>query len=149
MYVVPERSSGSRACGGVVDPEAVELRKAEHTRAMGDLRDAFLRMRAFGMRGVNVTSPHKASAIEYLDEIALDAATIGEVNTVRRAGARLIGENTDGKGFLGDRSIPPEHVVAAGKSLPKIRHRRFRYAPLASRIAPSTPEWFPSCGGTT
>ena len=64
------------------------------------LRDAILGMRAFGMRGVNVTIPHKVSVIEYLDEIAPDAATIGAVNTVRRAGARLIGENTDGKGFL-------------------------------------------------
>jgi len=127
----------------------VELRKAEHTRAMGHLRDAFLGMRAFGMRGVNVTIPHKVSAIEYLDEIAPDAATISAVNTVRRTGARLIGEDTDGKGFLGDRSIPPEHVVAAGKSPPTIRHGRFKYASLASRIAPSTPEWFPSCGGTT
>ena len=29
-----------------------------------------------------------------------DAAKIGAVNTVRRDGHRLIGENTDGKGFL-------------------------------------------------
>ena len=35
-----------------------------------------------------------------LDEISPDAALIGAVNTVRRAGDWLIGENTDGKGFL-------------------------------------------------
>ena len=57
-------------------------------------------VRAFGMRGVNLTIPHKVRVIEYLDEVAPDAALIGAVNTVRRDGDRLIGENTDGKGFL-------------------------------------------------
>ncbi|MDR3702653.1 MAG: shikimate dehydrogenase [Candidatus Sulfopaludibacter sp.] len=66
----------------------------------GRLRDAMAGMRAFGMQGVNLTIPHKVSVLEYLDEIAPDAAIIGAVNTVRRDGDRLIGENTDGKGFL-------------------------------------------------
>jgi shikimate dehydrogenase len=64
------------------------------------LREAILGVRAFGMRGINLTIPHKVAVIEYLDEIAPDAAVIGAVNTVRRDGDRLIGENTDGKGFL-------------------------------------------------
>ncbi len=64
------------------------------------LRDAMQGMRAFGMRGANLTIPHKVAVLEYLDEIAPDAAIIGAVNTVRREGDRLIGENTDGKGFL-------------------------------------------------
>jgi shikimate dehydrogenase len=64
------------------------------------LRDAMLGVRAFGMRGLNLTIPHKVAVIEYLDEIAPDAAVIGAVNTVRRQSDRLIGENTDGKGFL-------------------------------------------------
>lgn len=64
------------------------------------LRNAVLGMRAFGMQGVNLTIPHKVSVIPHLDQIAPDAAIIGAVNTVRREGDRLIGENTDGKGFL-------------------------------------------------
>src|SRR5207302_945925 len=56
--------------------------------------------RAFGMRGLNLTIPHKVAVIPHLDEIAPDAAVIGAVNTVRFDGRRLIGENTDGKGFL-------------------------------------------------
>src|SRR6185503_9790288 len=51
-------------------------------------------------RGINLTIPHKSAVMQYLDEIAPDAAAIGAVNTVRREGDRLIGENTDGKGFL-------------------------------------------------
>src|SRR3954470_17491209 len=65
-----------------------------------NLRDAIAGMRAFGMRGVNLTIPHKVAVMQHLDEVAADAAVIGAVNTVRRDGNRLIGENTDGKGFL-------------------------------------------------
>ena len=64
------------------------------------LREAIAGVRAFGMRGLNLTIPHKVAVMQYLDEIAPDAAVIGAVNTVRREGDRLIGENTDGKGFL-------------------------------------------------
>ena len=64
------------------------------------LRDAITGVRAFGMRGINLTIPHNVAVIEHLDEIAPDAKMIGAVNTVRREGERLIGENTDGKGFL-------------------------------------------------
>jgi len=64
------------------------------------LGDAIRGMRAFGMRGANLTIPHKVAVMEHLDEVARDAAVIGAVNTIRREGARLIGENTDGKGFL-------------------------------------------------
>ena len=64
------------------------------------LREAVAGARACGFRGFNLTIPHKVAVMQYLDEIAPDAAVIGAVNTVRRAGDRLIGENTDGKGFL-------------------------------------------------
>jgi shikimate dehydrogenase len=64
------------------------------------LRDAVRGARAFGMRGFNCTIPHKVAVMEHLDAVAPDAALIGAVNTVRREGNRLIGENTDGKGFL-------------------------------------------------
>jgi shikimate dehydrogenase len=64
------------------------------------LRDAITGIRALGMRGANLTIPHKVAVMQHLDEIAPDAALIGAVNTVRREGDRLIGENTDGKGFL-------------------------------------------------
>lgn len=64
------------------------------------LADAFRGMRAFGMRGINLTIPHKIEAMKYLDEIADDARLIGAVNTVVAKDGRLRGENTDGKGFI-------------------------------------------------
>src|ERR1019366_4472237 len=68
--------------------------------APAKLREAVAGARAFGLRGFNLTIPHKVAVMQHLDEIAPDAAIIGAVNTVRREGDRLIGENTDGKGFL-------------------------------------------------
>ncbi|HJZ95449.1 MAG TPA: shikimate dehydrogenase [Candidatus Solibacter sp.] len=64
------------------------------------LADAMTGMRAMGFRGLNLTIPHKVAVMQHLDEVSLDAGIIGAVNTVRREGDRLIGENTDGKGFL-------------------------------------------------
>ena len=65
-----------------------------------DLADAIRGVRALGMRGINLTIPHKVAVIPLLDDIATDAQIIGAVNTVYREGDRLIGANTDGKGFL-------------------------------------------------
>src|SRR6185436_10515552 len=64
------------------------------------LPDAIQGMRAMGFQGINLTIPHKVAVMDLLDEIAPDATMIGAVNTVRREDNRLIGENTDGKGFL-------------------------------------------------
>lgn len=55
---------------------------------------------ALGMRGINLTIPHKVAVLEHLDELSPEARAIGAVNTVRVADGRKIGENTDGKGFL-------------------------------------------------
>jgi len=64
------------------------------------LQDALTGVRALGMQGINLTIPHKVAVIPYLDGLSEEARLIGAVNTVRRDGNRLIGENTDGKGFL-------------------------------------------------
>lgn len=65
-----------------------------------DLPAAVQAIRALDLRGMNLTIPHKVAVLEHLDEVAPDAALIGAVNTIRRDGRRLIGENTDGKGFM-------------------------------------------------
>jgi shikimate dehydrogenase len=65
-----------------------------------DLQAAMRGMRAFNMRGINLTIPHKVEVLKYLDEVKPDAALMGAVNTVVRVGDKLVGENTDGKGFM-------------------------------------------------
>jgi shikimate dehydrogenase len=53
-----------------------------------------------GWLGFNCSLPHKVTVLQHLDELAASAAIIGAVNTVVIKGDHLIGENTDGKGFL-------------------------------------------------
>jgi shikimate dehydrogenase len=81
-----------------------------------DLPTAVAGVRALGFCGFNCTIPHKVAVLQHLDAVAPDAALIGAVNTVRREGDRLIGENTDGKGFL--RSVREDAGIdPAGKSV--------------------------------
>jgi shikimate dehydrogenase len=86
-----------------------------------DLATAVAGARALGFRGFNLTIPHKVAVLQHLDAVAPDAALIGAVNTVRREGDRLIGENTDGKGFLRsvreDTGSGPAGIDPAGKSV--------------------------------
>ena len=56
--------------------------------------------RAMGFRGFNCSLPHKVSVIAHLDGLGQSAAVMGAVNCVVLRDGRLIGENTDGKGFL-------------------------------------------------
>jgi shikimate dehydrogenase len=64
------------------------------------LGDAVRGAKAMGWLGFNCSLPHKVAVIEYLDEVAESAALIGAVNCVAIRDGRLIGENTDGLGFL-------------------------------------------------
>ncbi len=66
--------------------------------------DAVRGLPGLGFRGANVTVPHKQAVIPFLDEISPAAATIGAVNTilVEQTSARLLGSNTDWRGFLAD-----------------------------------------------
>jgi shikimate dehydrogenase len=64
------------------------------------LGDAVRGARAMGWAGFNCSMPHKVTVLQYLDELGESAALIGAVNCVVHRGGRLIGENTDGKGFL-------------------------------------------------
>ena len=57
-------------------------------------------MRHLGIRGLNVTVPHKQAVLPGLDEIAPEAGAIGAVNTIDHRDGRLVGHNTDAYGVL-------------------------------------------------
>jgi shikimate dehydrogenase len=65
-----------------------------------DLGAAVRGAKAMGYRGFNCSLPHKVTVIPHLDGLGESAAVMGAVNCVVRRGDKLIGENTDGKGFL-------------------------------------------------
>jgi shikimate dehydrogenase len=64
------------------------------------LGDAVRGARAMGWAGFNCSIPHKVAVISHLDGLGDSAQIIGAVNCVVRRENRLIGENTDGQGFL-------------------------------------------------
>lgn len=64
------------------------------------LGDAVRGARAMGWAGFNCSIPHKVAVLAHLDGMAESAEIIGAVNCVVRRGDALIGENTDGLGFV-------------------------------------------------
>jgi shikimate dehydrogenase len=62
--------------------------------------DAVEAMRTLGLGGMSVTMPHKAAVWAAVDERTPVAAELGAVNCVFWREDRLVGDNTDGVGFL-------------------------------------------------
>ena len=60
-----------------------------------DVAGAIHAIRALGIRGMNVSMPHKQAVIPYLDALDDTARDIGAVNTINHVDGRLTGYNTD------------------------------------------------------
>jgi len=65
-----------------------------------DLETAIKALKAFNMKGANITIPHKVEVIKYLDHLTETAELMGAVNTIFIKDGETYGENTDGKGFI-------------------------------------------------
>ena len=129
--------------------------------AAGDLEAAMNGAKAVGMRGVNLTMPHKVRILPLLDKLTPAAKIIGAVNTVINDGGVLTGENTDGKGFVralelegvslqgrtvtilgaggAARAIAVECALAGGASITVVNRDPGRGQELADLIAQKTP----------
>ena len=126
------------------------------------LGDAVRGARAMGWQGFNCTIPHKVAVIPFLDELSREARIIGAVNTVRREGNRLIGENTDGRGFMrglrqdagmdpkgkrvallgaggAARAIATELLLAGVEDLVVVNRSSERAAPMVNDLKPHGP----------
>jgi shikimate dehydrogenase len=124
------------------------------------LGDAVRGARAMGWAGFNCSIPHKVSVIEHLDSLGESAAVIGAVNCVVRRGERLIGENTDGIGFLASlrtvaeprgrsllllgaggaaRAIAVEAALAGAARITVVNRDRSRGAELVALLNERTP----------
>lgn len=122
LLPAPAVSGRSRVFGVIGFPVAHSLSPAMHNAAFaaldypgvyvpfpvepGRLSEAVAGIRALGLGGVNVTVPHKEAVMAFLDEVTPMARRVGAVNTVIHREGRLIGDNTDGRGFL--RSLAEE-----------------------------------------
>ena len=52
-------------------------------------------LRGLGVRGLNVTIPHKLAVMEHMDRISEEALAVGAVNTISNEDGELVGHNTD------------------------------------------------------
>ena len=68
--------------------------------APGAVGGAFEAVRSLGIEGLSVTTPHKDDAARLVDRRSTTAERLAAVNTVVRKGAELVGESTDGQGFV-------------------------------------------------
>lgn len=102
------------AVGLPVRYEAMDVAPADLSRVVAELRADPL------VLGANVTLPHKEKIAPLLDSLTDDAEQIGAINTVTRAGSRLVGRNTDVAGFRGaldsllDGRRTPRHALILG-----------------------------------
>ncbi|MFQ3610713.1 MAG: shikimate dehydrogenase, partial [Fimbriimonadales bacterium] len=93
------------------------------------LSDAIAGMRGLGIRGLNLTIPHKEAVCALVDRLSSTAQAIGAVNTLYWDGNQLVGDNTDSEGFLralAQEGVQPDGmrvlVVGAGGSARAIVH---------------------------
>jgi shikimate dehydrogenase len=128
--------------------------------APDDLEDAVRGARAMGWAGFNCSIPHKVAVIEHLDRLGESAAVIGAVNCVVRRDGGLIGENTDGQGFLASlrtivdpvgksvvlfgaggaaRAIAVEAALAGASSITVVNRDRRRGTELVALLQQRTP----------
>ncbi|MDK2463791.1 MAG: shikimate dehydrogenase [Candidatus Korarchaeota archaeon] len=66
----------------------------------GDLSAAVAGIRALGIEGANVTTPHKTEAVRLLDGLSAEADAAQAVNVIKNASGKLRGFNTDGEGAV-------------------------------------------------
>lgn len=62
--------------------------------------EAVVAMRVLGIAGLSVTMPHKAAVALAVDRLTPTASRLGVANTVSRQGIELVGDATDGPGFV-------------------------------------------------
>ncbi len=96
----------------------IELKKLDYIYLPFDvpaasLKNALKGMIALGIKGFNVTIPHKETIIGFLNEISEEAAAIGAVNTIVNDHGKLLGYNTDINGIY-ETLVPYKEEISGG-----------------------------------
>lgn len=102
--------------------KAFELKELDYVYLPFDvpgenLKAAIKGMVSLGVKGFNVTLPHKEKINEYLDEISEEASVIGAVNTVVNENGILHGYNTDVNGIIESLNPYKEEIVGQEVSI--------------------------------
>lgn len=92
-----------------LEKSGLEMRYARFEVAPDELRSALELLPRSDFIGVNLTVPHKITALALVPEVDESARLVGAVNTIKVEEERLRGFNTDGPGF--SRAIREEFSV--------------------------------------
>jgi len=87
----------------------IEMQYARFHISPSELREAFDLIRKLEFVGLNLTIPHKVTALEFLDGIDENVKRIGAANVIKTESGKLRGFNTDGRGF--SRAVREEFSV--------------------------------------
>ena len=79
-----------------------------------NLKNAVGGVLALGLKGLNVTLPHKEKIIKFLDELSEEASIIGAVNTIVNDHGKLVGYNTDAYGII-ETLLPYKEKITGSK----------------------------------
>jgi shikimate dehydrogenase len=90
-------------------------------------------VRALGLAGINVTMPLKHEAAAAVDRLSAAAEALDAVNTVVPVAGELVGENTDGQGFLD--ALRLDALAQAGAREVVVVNRTATRAEAAVRLA--------------
>jgi len=80
-----------------------------------ELPAALREARRLGVAGLNLTVPLKETVLPLLDELTPEARHIGAANTLAFRGTRIVGDNTDARGF--GRSLRGRVHLAGARAL--------------------------------
>jgi shikimate dehydrogenase len=109
-------TASTRVAGVIGDPVTHSLSPVVHNAAFaalgldwvyvafevadGNAPAAVQGMRSLRMGGLNVTMPHKQAVIGTVDRLTPTAERLQSVNTISWRGNQLVGDSTDGAGFV-------------------------------------------------
>ncbi|MFW2331338.1 MAG: shikimate dehydrogenase [Nitrospinota bacterium] len=82
-----------------------------------DLAKAIEALKVLNIKGVNVTIPYKEQVIPLLDEISDEAKLIGAVNIIVNDNRRLIGFNSDARGFAKSIAVNSDFTIQGKKGM--------------------------------
>jgi shikimate dehydrogenase len=77
----------------------IKMQYARFQISADELGEALERLGELDFVGANLTVPHKIMALSLMEDIDSDAKAIGAINTIKMENGRLVGFNTDGRGF--------------------------------------------------
>ncbi|MBO4235393.1 MAG: shikimate dehydrogenase [Firmicutes bacterium] len=90
-----EHSKSPKIFNAIFDKYGMDYAYLAFRVPKGEIGTAAAAIRVIGMKGANISMPHKEAIIPYLDEISDEARFCGAVNTVVNDNGMLKGYNTD------------------------------------------------------